>query len=315
MSPEVSIVVPAHNEEGCVEEIHRRVVQVLEQEGVSYEILFVDDGSVDRTFEILHILAAHDSHVRAIRLSRNFGHQAALSAGLAEARGRAVISMDCDLQHPPEVIPELLSRWREGAEVVITVREDTLGAGAGKRWTSRLFYRFVNALSPVPITAAAADFRLLDRKAVNALNAMPERTRFLRGLVPWIGFRQAEVRFRAPERFAGETQFSYRRMLSFALNGVLSLSAMPLRLATLVGGGIFGIGILYGIYVVLTALFNPASQPGWASIILAILLVGGVQIFFMGVIGEYLARVFDEVKGRPLYIIAESIGGEEREER
>jgi dolichol-phosphate mannosyltransferase len=311
MKPDVSIVIPAFHEEKCVAELHRRLSNVLAGLNCRYEILFVDDGSRDQTFQELARIAEHDPTVRALRLSRNFGHQAALAAGLAHAAGRAVISMDADLQHPPELIPVLLDRWREGYEVVYTVRRETADAGTRKKITSSLFYRLINFVSPVRITPGAADFRLLDRKAVDALLGMRERTLFLRGLIPWIGFKQIEVPFDAPERFAGATKYGYRKMLAFAINGILSLSTMPLRMAALFGGGVVGIGLAYGVYVVWTAITNPHALPGWASIILVLLLLGGAQIFFLGVIGEYLSRVFEEVKGRPLYIVAESIPREE----
>jgi dolichol-phosphate mannosyltransferase len=310
MTVELSVVIPAYNEDKCLEPLYERLTKVFGESGITYEILFVDDGSQDKTFAVLSEMAARDPHVRALRLSRNFGHQIALTAGLSHASGRAVISMDADLQHPPEMIPRLLEKWREGYQVVATIRTDTAQSGVGKTLTSSLFYRFINRLSPVRVVPGAADFRLLDRKAVDALNSIPERTRFLRGLIPWIGFRQTEIEFEAPERFAGTTKYTYRKMLHFALNGILSLSAMPLRLASIVGAIVVAIGLLYGVYVIWTAIVNPESQRGWASTILVVLLVGGAQIFFLGVIGEYLARVFDEVKGRPLYIISERAGGD-----
>ncbi len=308
MTPEISIVIPAHNEAQCIPELHAQLTRVLQESGVSYEILFVDDGSMDATFPMLKELVQEDLHVRVLRLSRNFGHQAALTAGLTEAHGRAVITMDADLQHPPGLIPMFLAKWREGYEVVAAVRSQTQAVGWLKRCTSSLFYWLINRLSPMPIPAGAADFRLLDRRAVDALNAMPERTRFLRGLIPWIGFRQIEVPFEAPARFAGKTQYTLRKMSHFAVDGILSLSATPLRIATVMGLMVMAVGFLYGLLVIWTAIFNPLSQPGWASIILVILWLGGMQIFCIGIIGEYLARVFDEVKQRPLYIVAESLG-------
>jgi dolichol-phosphate mannosyltransferase len=313
MKPVISVVIPAYNEEGCLDELHRRLKQVLLSIGLEYEILFVDDGSRDGTFEDLRRLRKADPCVRALRLSRNFGHQAALSAGLAHARGQAVVTMDADLQHPPELLPELVARWKEGHEVVFTIREDNAGATASKDFTSGFYYRLLNFLSPIPVVPGAADFRLLDRKAVDALNAMPERARFFRGLVPWIGFRQTQVVFHAPERFAGKTKYSYRKMMQLALHGILSLSALPLRLATLVGALVVLLGFIYGVYVVWTAFTNPESQRGWASIQMMVLLLGGTQLIFLGIIGEYLARVFDEVKARPLFLVAESLEDPERE--
>lgn len=301
MKPVLSIVIPAYNEMECLDTVHDRLSEVLSKIGETYEILFVDDGSQDGTFEAIRRLSQKDARVRGLRFSRNFGHQAALSAGLENARGAAVVTMDADLQHPPELIPELLAKWREGFEVVYTVRNETRGAGVRKNLTSSLFYRLINALSPLRIVPGAADFRLLDRKAVDALNRMPEKTRFYRGMVPWIGFRQTEVRFDAPERFAGETKYSFRKMLRFAAHGILSQSAIPLRFATIFGAVVVLIGVLYGLYVVWTFFTQPAGyQAGWASIVLFMLLIGGTQIFFMGIIGEYLARVFEEVKNRPL---------------
>jgi polyisoprenyl-phosphate glycosyltransferase len=304
----ISVVIPAYNEERCLGELHERLSPVLRDTGLEYEILFVDDGSTDGTFRELSRLSREDGCVRALRLSRNFGHQAALTAGMARARGEAVVTMDADLQHPPELIPDLVAKWRAGNEVVYTVRRKTADSGLSKDMTANLYYRLLNFLSPISIVPGAADFRLLDRKAVDALNAMPERARFFRGLVPWIGFRQTAVTFDAPERFSGETKYSFLKMFRLALHGILSLSAMPLRMATLVGATVVAIGLVYGVYVVWTATFNPESQQGWASIILVALLLGGTQIFFMGVIGEYLARVFEEVKGRPLYLVAETVG-------
>ncbi len=312
MKPVISIVIPAFNEKDCLSVIHQRLTETLSGISDTYEILFVDDGSTDGTFLEIRSLSEQDPHVRGLRFSRNFGHQAALTAGLEQARGEAVITMDADLQHPPELLPELIAKWKEGSEVVYTVREDTAGAGVQKTLTSSLFYWLINSLSPLRITPGAADFRLLDRKAVEALKRMPEKTRFFRGMVPWIGFKQHEVRFTAPERFAGETKYSFRKMLRFATHGILSQSAIPLRMATVMGAVVILIGIIYGGYVVWTFFTKPEGyQQGWASIVLFMLLIGGTQIFFMGIIGEYLARVFEEVKNRPLYLIAEETGGEE----
>jgi dolichol-phosphate mannosyltransferase len=312
MVPDISIVIPAYNEEACLQELCQRLQAVLSALNLSAEIILVDDGSSDGTFQCIRELSSGDPGVSGLRFSRNFGHQAALTAGLARAQGKAVITLDADLQHPPEVIPLLVRKWQEGYEVVATLREQTESSSFFKNFTSRIFYRLINRLSPLPIKPGAADFRLLDRRAVDALNAMPERTRFLRGLVPWIGFRQTEITFKAPDRYAGTSRYTFRKMLRFALDGILSLSALPLRFATLMGLGVMGIGLLYGLYVVWTAIMNPESQPGWASIILLMLFLGGMQIFCMGIIGEYLARVFDEVKRRPLYIIAETVGEENK---
>jgi len=310
MNPVLSVVIPAFNEESCLAELRSKLVPVLEATGLEFEVLFIDDGSGDSTFEIVRSFHATDPRIGGVRFSRNFGHQAALSAGLAAARGQAVVTMDADLQHPPELIPTLLEKWREGFEVVYTIREDTADSTQGKNLTSGVFYKLINFLSPIPIVPGAADFRLLDRKAVDALNAMPEKARFFRGLIPWIGFRQTEVKFKAPERFAGKTKYSLRKMARLALHGILSLSAMPLRLATLVGALVVTVGALYGAYVVWTWKTNPDAERGWASIQLLLLFLGGTTIFFLGVIGEYLARVFEEVKGRPLYIVSEKVGVE-----
>jgi len=311
MNPAVSIVIPAYNEVDCLPVIHERLTEVLSRVGETYEIIFVDDGSSDGSFEEIRKLSELDGRVRGIRFSRNFGHQAALSAGLDLARGRAVVTMDADLQHPPEMLADLIEKWKEGYEVVYTVREENSGAGVRKKLTSSGFYWLINSMSPLRIVPGAADFRLLDRKAVEALKKLPEKTRFYRGLIPWIGFEQAEIRFTAPERFAGETKYSLKKMVRFAAHGILSQSAIPLRMATVMGAVVVLIGFFYGAYVVWTFFTKPPGyQQGWASIVLVLLLIGGTQIFFMGIIGEYLARVFEEVKNRPLYLIAEETEGE-----
>lgn len=310
MDPIISVVIPAFNEESCLEELHRRLKQVLESIGLDYEIIFIDDGSRDATFEEVRRLSESDSHVRGYRLSRNFGHQAALSAGLQHARGKAVVTMDADLQHPPELLPELVNYWRTGFEVVYTIRRETADSTAFKHFSSGVYYRLLSYLSPIPVAPSAADFRLLDRKAVDALNTMPERARFFRGLIPWIGYKQVEVNYEAPERFAGTTKYSYRKMMRLALHGILSLSAIPLRMAALVGSLVLTMGVVYGLYVIWTAYANPESQRGWPSIQMMILIMGGTQLIFLGIIGEYLARVFEEVKCRPLYLIAESLENE-----
>ncbi|HYP52442.1 MAG TPA: glycosyltransferase family 2 protein [Pyrinomonadaceae bacterium] len=311
----VSVVVPCYNEEGVIRETHRRLTAVLE--GVcgpeGFEIVYVDDGSRDGTARVLRELQNEDGRARVVLLSRNFGHQLATTAGLEHASGAAVVIIDADLQDPPEVIAEMYARWREGADVAYGVRTDREGETRFKLWTAKLFYRLMNRLSGIEMPVDTGDFRLMDRKAVGALLAMPERDRFLRGMVSWVGFRQVPVGYRRAPRFAGESKYPLLKMLRFAADGVLSFSFAPLRLATWTGFFALAVafaGILYA--VVLRLFFDPTQWVrGWASIFVAVLFLGGVQLVSLGIIGEYIGRIYGEVKHRPLYFVRERLGFEE----
>ncbi|WP_270420150.1 glycosyltransferase family 2 protein [Acidaminococcus massiliensis] len=303
----ISFVVPVFNEEEIIHEFHRRLTQVMAPLPYDYEILFIDDGSKDRTSQLIRELAEKDPHVQGYVFARNFGHQLALTCGLDQSTGDAVISMDGDLQHPPEMVPELLKKWEEGYEIVQTVRKATEDATWFKNITSRLYYKLINSMSEVRVTPGGSDFRLMDRKAVDALNRFRERARFIRGMVNNLGFRYTTLEFVAPPRFAGHSKFSLRKMLRFALDGITAFSRVPLRLALYVGciaglGSILLIGhVIYVKYIIQDAV------PGWTTLAAAEFFLGGVELIGIGIVGEYVGRIFDEVKQRPLYIIREHI--------
>lgn len=308
--PLLSIVVPVFNEQDNLRPLHQALTEQLTALELDYEILFVDDGSRDSSLDILRALHAADVHVKVLSLSRNFGHQNALTAGLEHASGDAVIAMDADLQQPPELIPQMVAYWLQGYHVVYTVRRDTQQIGWLKRWTSRAFYALLNKLTDTPIVPGAADFRLVDRQVVDCLNGMQERARFLRGLVSWVGFRQIGIPYLVRQRHAGQSKYSIRKMLALALSGITNFSALPLRLATYFGFLAAVSGLPYGLWAVYARLFTADTVPGWASLTTIVLFLGGVQLICLGIIGEYLGRVYDEVKRRPLYLPQEALGFE-----
>jgi len=307
----ISVVVPCYNEEEVLGQTHRRLVAALSKlEGVDYEIVYVDDGSADRTPEVMRELQTADSRARVVRLARNFGHQLAVTAGLEHAEGAAVVVIDADLQDPPEVIPEMLRLWRAGFQVVYGVRAGREGETRFKLWTAKLFYRLMNRLSKVKIPLDAGDFRLLDRRVVDVLLSMPERDRFIRGMVSWIGFDQAAVMYERDARLAGRSKYPLTKMLRFAADGVLSFSFAPLRLAVWLG--FFALFVALGgiVYAVIARLYTENWVRGWASLFTAVLFIGGVQLVTLGIIGEYIGRIYAEVKRRPLYVVSERRGFE-----
>jgi len=307
--PKVSVVVPAYNEAPCLPRLHQRLRLACDPLPLDFEFLFVDDGSRDDTLDVLARLAEADDRVRFLALSRNFGHQAALTAGLEHAEGDAVIMMDGDGQHPPELVPILLDRWREGHEVVNTVRLDTAGGPRFKAACSDAFYRVFRRVTGLPIIPGSADFRLLDREAVDALNSLPERHRFIRGLVPWIGFRQAQVEFHAPERLAGRSKYTFSRSLRLAIEGLTSFSLYPLRLVTMFGWLVMAFSVAYGLFALFNSLVTGSVIRGWTSLILCVLFFGGGQLVALGIVSEYLGRTLDQVKGRPIYLVRQARGG------
>lgn len=310
MTPTVSVVLPIFNEVQTLPALHARLAGVMCELGESYELVFVNDGSRDGSLEFLKKLAVEDSKIKVISLSRNFGHQMAITCGLDHARGAAVIVMDADLQDPPELIPTLIEKWREGYDVVYAVREERQGESLFKRATAALFYRLICRLSRVEIPADTGDFRLLSRRAVEGLRATTERNRFVRGLVGWIGYRQTGVRFVREERAAGETKYPFRKMLKFAIDGITSFSFVPLQMATYFGFLISGASFLYIVYAVLQKLLTDRPVTGWTSLMVAMLFLGGVQLITLGIIGEYIGRIYEEVKQRPLYLVDETFGFE-----
>ena len=305
----ISVVVPCYNEEQVIVETNRQLVATLAGlDGFEFEIIYVDDGSRDTTVDLLRAIQNADQRARVVRLSRNFGHQLAVSAGLEHAAGDAVVIIDADLQDPPEVIPEMVARWRDGYHVVYGMRTDRAGETAFKLWTAKLFYRFINRLSKVQLPLDVGDFRLLDRRVVDVLLSMPERDRFLRGMVSWIGFRQVAVMYRRAERHAGESKYPLFKMLQFAADGVISFSLTPLRLALWVGFLSIGLAFAGILYALIIRLYTNDWVRGWTSIFTAVLFIGGAQLVTLGIIGEYIGRIYAEVKRRPLYVVEERLG-------
>jgi dolichol-phosphate mannosyltransferase len=301
--PLVSVVVPVLDEEECVDELAHRVRKALRGIGVRYEILFVDDGSRDATPERIRALRAGDDAIRSIRFTRSFGHQSALLAGLRFAQGDAVVTMDGDLQHPPELLPALVRAWRDGADVVHAIRRESPGARrAWKERASALFYRVINRFGAVPVPPGGADFRLLDRRAVRALNELSEHFAFLRGLIPWLGFPDAQIEYEVGERWAGRSKYDLRRMVRLALDGIVSFSVVPLRLIALLGLATTLLGVVYGVFALIAHLAGRV-QTGWTSVIVLILVFGGVQLLSLGIVSEYVGRTYEEAKRRPRYVI------------
>lgn len=296
----VSIVIPSFNEEGNIKLLFEKIKAHLQKE--DYECIFVDDGSHDATFENIRKIAAQNAEVKGISFSRNFGHQTALLAGLKEAKGDVVIMMDADGQHPPEVIPELLEQYKQGFEIVNTRRLSTEDAGVTKDLSSKGYYKFINLLTDIRIEPASSDFRLMTRKAVDSFLEIDEKDRFTRGLVSWMGFKQTIIEFNAPPRMTGVSKYTFKKMLSFAWDGITSFSSKPLKFSLY--AGIFSLlfGGIYSIYI-LTMFVIGQTIPGWASMMLVILLLGGIQLLSLGIIGEYLSRIFNEAKNRPHYFI------------
>jgi glycosyltransferase involved in cell wall biosynthesis len=301
--PLLSVVVPVYNEAANVAAFLSRVLPLLNSLNHDFELLFVDDGSRDDTADQLADTARACSSVRLLRLSRNFGHQAALVAGLANARGAAVITMDGDLQHPPELIPQLVAAWDQGVEVVQAVRREPADDSALKRAGSRAFYRLLSAVSRLEVTPGAADFRLMSRAAVDAFLACPERCRFNRGIVQWIGFTRREILYDAAPRHAGRSKYSWTAMLRLAGDAVFSFSSLPLRLAGLAGACVSIVATLYLLFVLGAYFFTDSTVPGWASTLAAVLVLGGVNLIVMWILGEYVGRLYEEVKQRPIYIV------------
>lgn len=311
-SCEISIVVPLYNEEGNVAVLIQRIESAVKSISSSFEIILVDDGSRDKTFITCQDLAKNNPQLKIISLSRNFGHQIALTAGIQHAVGGLIVSLDGDLQHPPELIPDLVKKAKEGFDIVNTIRVETKDAGLMKRVSSKGFYKIINRLSDTKIIEGAADFRLMTRKAADSFLLLEERDRFTRGLISWMGFNQAFVTFQADVRLSGKSKYTIRKMFRFALNGVTSFSSRPLRISFYIGLIISMLGMIYALYA-LIMYFKGETIQGWASLTIVVLLMGGVQLISIGIIGEYLSRVYNEVKRRPLYMIKSSVGFPEKE--
>lgn len=313
-TPLLSVVVPCFNEQEVIDVTHQRLADALADITAEFEIIYVDDGSRDGTAERLHAIQRAHPQVRVIRLARNFGHQIAVTAGIEHARGRAVVLIDADLQDPPEVIGQMVAKWLEGFHVVYGVRAERVGESHFKLQTARLFYRLINRLSEVPIPLDTGDFRLMDRSVVDALNRMKEKHRLLRAMVSWVGFRQTAVTYARAERFAGESKYPLRKMIALALDGIISFSAVPLKIVTMVGLTFSALSMLGIVYALAMRLWTDDWVPGWTILFIAVMLIGGLQFIFLGVMGEYIGRIYSEAKNRPLYLVMEQLGFEARAE-
>jgi len=311
----LSIVIPIYNEAANLDEFFRRLLAVLERLAISYEIVCVDDGSTDDTLSRLIERRAQDPRLKILSFSRNFGKEVALSAGIEHSCGAAVIPIDCDLQDPPELIEEMIAQWRLGYDVVYARRRARPGDGLTERLTAGMFYRLLDAVSEVPIPPNAGDFRLLDRRVVEALLRLPERSRFMKGLFAWVGFRQTELSFERVGRNAGSSAWTYWRLWNFALDGVTSFSSLPLKIWSYVGLAISLLAFAYALFLAVFKLARGIDVPGYTSLMVVVLFLAGIQLISLGIIGEYLGRVFIEVKRRPLYILREAHGFAQYENR
>lgn len=307
----LSVVVPCFNEAEVIRETVVRLRKVADAlPGVRVEMIFVDDGSRDGTNDLLTAFVEEDARIKVIVFARNFGHQVAVSAGIDAANGDAVVLIDADLQDPPELIADMLVRWREGFDVVYGRRVERAGETRLKRWTARWFYRLLRGISDVPIPLDTGDFRLMSRAVVNVLRAMPENDRFVRGMVSWVGYRQVELPYARQERFAGETKYPLRRMVRFALDGILSFSSKPLQMSIALGMFAASIAMLGILYALAARIFTNVWVEGWTALMLAVLFMGGVQLVCLGILGEYVGRIYKEVKQRPLYVVREVLNRE-----
>jgi dolichol-phosphate mannosyltransferase len=305
----LSVIVPCYNEQEVLLATHERLTSVLAAiTWLDYELIFINDGSHDDTQVILAQLQRVDPHVRVLLLSRNFGHQIAVTAGLEEATGDAVVIIDADLQDPPEVIPQMVQLWRDGNDVVYGMRTDRQGESKFKLWTAKVFYRLINRLSETKMPFDAGDFRLLDRRVVQVINEMPERARFLRGMVSWAGFRQTSLPYERAARHAGTSKYPLTKMVSFAMDGIISFSLVPLKLAIWTGFLAIWIAVAGIIVAIVDRVMDKNLTRGWASLFVAVLFMGGVQLVSLGILGEYLGRIYTEVKRRPLYVVQERLG-------
>jgi polyisoprenyl-phosphate glycosyltransferase len=315
--PTFSVVAPVYNEEGLIEEFCERAIAALEPLGEPFELVLVNDGCRDNSPAIMRAIHERDQRVKVVHFSKNFGHQLAITAGTDYAQGQAVVVIDSDLQDPPEVIPELIAKWREGYEVVYATRAERDGETWFKKQTAAIFYRVIVKITNVNIPVDTGDFRLMDRKVVDALRQMREHHRFMRGLSVWVGFKQTGVAYKRHARKAGETKYPLRKMLKFALDGITSFSYLPLQLATYMGFVVAALSLVFILIVIVMRLFGPGGEDaaffGQASTLASVLFIGAVQLISLGIIGEYVGRIYDEVKGRPLYIVAEALGFEERD--
>lgn len=302
---ELSIVIPIYNEEGNINLLYERLKKVADGLQVSYEMVFVNDGSRDSSFLLIRQLAAKDPSVKYINFARNFGHQIAVTAGLEHTKGNAVVIIDADLQDPPELIAEMYAKMKEGYEVVYAKRRNRDGESMLKKWTARRFYRTLQKITSINIPVDTGDFRIMDKKIVEVLKQMPEQNKFLRGQISWIGFNQTYIEYNRAERHAGETGYTYRKMLRFALDGITAFSTTPLKFATTLGFVVSLVAFIVSIYALYAKFILNDVVQGWTSLMLVVLFLGGVQLICIGIIGEYISRISTDVKNRPLYVVKE----------
>jgi glycosyltransferase involved in cell wall biosynthesis len=307
-----SIIIPMFNEEAVIQETYRRIKKVIGMTGEVYELIFVNDGSTDSCAQMIEEYSYWDESVRLIDLSRNFGHQVAITAGMDYALGDAVVIIDADLQDPPELILKMIEEWKQGYEVVYAKRVKRNGESLFKKWTASLFYRVLRYSTDISIPVDTGDFRLIDRKVCEELKRLPEKNRFVRGLVSWVGFRQKAIEYERDERLAGETKYPLKRMIKLSLDGITSFSYKPLKLAGYVGALLSASGFLYLMYVLYLVIFTDSAVKGWASMIGITLTFNGFVLIMLGILGEYIGRIYDETKGRPLYIVQEIYGRKEQ---
>ena len=310
----ISIVVPMYFEEEVAQECYNRITAVMNSNHYNYELVFVNDGSTDRTLEILEQLAMNDNRMKVISFARNFGHQIAVTAGIDYAKGDAIVIIDADLQDPPEVIPELVNKWLEGYDVVYAKRKKRKGETWFKLLTAKYFYKFLNYMSDIDIPKDTGDFRLIDRKVAAVFRKMTEKNRFVRGMFSWIGFSQTYIEYERDERFAGETKYPFKKMIKFASDGIIAFSSKPLKLVMTLGSASVLVSIIVLLYSILTRLFGHEVQPGWASIMVAITFFSGIQLLGLGIVGQYIARIYDESKNRPIYIVKDVYNIENEED-
>ena len=303
---DLSVVIPIYNEEGNIPVLYERLTAVLEGMNITYQLIFINDGSRDRSMELLHGLAAKDARVKYIDFSRNFGHQVALSAGLDRTQGEAVVMMDADLQDPPEMLVELYQKYKEGYEVVYARRRSRQGETYFKKSATLVFYRLLSRMSSIEIPLDTGDFRIIDHKVVEMLRRMPEKIKYLRGQISWIGFRQTSIEYDRPERYAGETGYSFRKLMGLALDGITGFSDVPLKIVTYFGLIVTGFAFIMTIYVLYSWFSQSDLVQGWSSLMITVLFIGGVQMIAIGIIGEYLSRIHSNVRDRPLYVIRDS---------
>ncbi len=303
-----SVVVPCYNEEEVIQVTHKRLTEVMERTREVYEIVYVNDGCRDRTPDLLEDISSNDDRVRVLNFSRNFGHQAAVTAGMNYAKGQAIVIIDADLQDPPEVILEMIYKWKQGYDVCYGKRLKRKGDTLFKKFTAAMFYRVLNALTPIRIPEDTGDFRLIDRKVCDVMNSLPEKNRYLRGLVSWVGFKQIAIEFNREERFAGETKYPLSKMLKLAFDGITSFSYKPLKLATYLGFLISGFSFLYFLFILGQKMFFNIAVQGWASSVAINLFFHGITLTILGIMGEYIGRIYDESKDRPIYIVRSTHG-------